>query len=160
MQIVSRFRPFAFALLLFLCSSVQAQNVDLCAVDQNPSQFCGQLITIRGTTWHGVNNGGLKNDKCQTVVWWRTPENAGVHVRFKLKRDQSWRTFTHYDAMSSELGGGPTPSPDPEHAPQPTQQPNYRVTATFHGLFACKRQQIPWYFLVLESVSDVKVDPD
>ena len=160
MQIASWSRPFAFALLLFLCSVVQAQNVDLCAVDQNPSQSCGKFITVRGTTWHGVDNGGLKNDRCQTSVWWRTPEDVGVHVRFKLKRDESWRTFTHYDSMSSDLGGGPTRSSDPEHAPQPAQQLNYRVTATFHGLFVCKRQQIPWYFMVLESVSDVKVDPD
>jgi len=47
--------------------------------------------------------------------------------------------------MSTELSGYPSP------------QPNYSVTATFHGLVACKRKQNPWYFLVLESVSDVKV---
>ena len=124
---------------------MHAQGVDLCAVDRDPSQFCGKMITVRGTTWHGVDNGGLKNDRCQTALWWQTPEESRVRVRFKLKRDESWQTFTHYDAMSTDLSGYPSP------------QPNYSVTATFHGLVACKRKQIPWYFLVLESVSDVKV---
>lgn len=156
MQIISLSCPFALALL---CSVVQAQNVDLCTIDQNPSEFCGKLINVRATTWHGIDNGGLKNDQCQTPLEWRTPGSAGVHVRFKLKRDESWQTFTHYDAMSSDLGGGSESwlaSPQDPSPPQPP--PNYQVTATFHGLFVCKQRQRPWFFLVLESVSDVKVE--
>jgi len=161
-------------IMSFICSCALAffsiyplarsQEADLCAIDRNPSQFCGKMITVRGTTWHGLEHGGLRNDQCQTVVGWKTPEKSGVHVRFKLKRDDSWQTFTRYDAMSSDLRGGPLPLPwlDLQRPTQPPTQPplHYQVTATFHGLFVCRRRQIPWYFLVLESVSDVKVAPD
>src|SRR6185312_13296537 len=109
MQIVSWTRASAFALLLSMCSLVQAQDANLCAIAKTPSQFCGKMITVRGTTWHGVDNGGLRNDQCRTGLGWKTPEKSGVHVRFKLKRDEAWQTFTHYDAMSTELRGGPGP---------------------------------------------------
>jgi len=147
--------------ILYSCSAAHAQDADLCAIDRDPSQFCGKMITVRATTWHGVDNGGLRNDQCQTALWWQTPEKSGVRVRFRLKQDESWQTFTHYDAMSTDLHGGPLPgfaaSPGSLHPPPP---PNYSVTATFHGLFVCKRKQIPWFFLVLESVSDVKAEPN
>gem|GEM_PF-5630142 len=104
------------------------------------------MVTVRASTWHGVDNGGLKNDQCQTVLGVRTPDNAGVPVRFKLRQDESWQTFTHYDSMSSELYG------------YPSSQPHYLVTATFHGQVVCKRKQRPWFFLVVESVSDVKAE--
>jgi hypothetical protein len=149
-------RSFAVAVFC-LCPIVHTQEVDLCAIDRNPSQFCGKMITVRGSTEQSF--GGLMNDRCETVLAPRTPENSGVRVRFKLKRDKSWQKFTHYDAMSTELRGGPLPefaqSPDSIESPPP---PNYSVTATFHGLFVCKRKQIPWFFLVVESVSDVKAE--
>jgi hypothetical protein len=106
------------------------------------------MITLRATTWHGMESGGLENDRCKVPLHWRTPENAGIHVHFKLKRDESWQTFTHYDAMSSEVHSVPAP------------EPQYVVTATFHGLLVYKPKQKPWLFLVVESVSDVKVEPD
>jgi hypothetical protein len=147
MQIASVACSLAVA-LISLCPIAQAQDTDLCAIDRTVSQFCGKMITVRATTWHSVDGGGLENAQCRTVLSSRTPEDSGVHVRFKLKRDESWQTFTKYDAMSSEL-----------HY-YPSTQPNYVVTATFHGQFVCDKKRRPWYFLVVESVSDVKVEPD
>jgi len=147
------------ATILSSCSVAHAQDADLCAIDQNPSQFCGKMITVRGSTWHEQEGGGLKNDRCRTVLWWQTPEKSGIQVSFKLKRDESWQTFTHYDSMSWNLGSGnPLPGFAPTPESLPVLPPHYLVTATFHGLFACRRKQTPWFFLVLESVSDVKVE--
>jgi hypothetical protein len=153
MQIASLICSFVIV-FLSLSSVARAQDVDLCAIDRHPAQFCGEMITVRGTTFHHMEGSGLKNDRCWTVLNPRTPESAGVRVRFKLKRDESWQTFTHYDSMSWDLPvsasvDGPSTTP-----------PHYKVTATFHGLFACNRKQRPWYFLVVESVSDVKVEQD
>ena len=148
MQIISPIYCSIAIAVFALSSTVRAQNVDLCAIARSPSQFCGKMITIRATTWHSVDGGGLESGQCRTVLSLQAPEKSKVPVPFKLRRDESWQTFTHYDAMSSELSGYPSP------------QPNYLVTATFRGLFACRRELTPWYFLVLESVSDVKVEPN
>jgi hypothetical protein len=153
MQIASLICSFVIV-FLSLSSVVRAQNVDPCAIYQDPSQFCGKMITVRGTTGHFMEGGGLMNDRCRTGLSGRTPERAGVRVRFKLKRDESWQTFTHYDSMSWDL-----PVSVSVDGPR-VSHPDYKVTATFHGLFACNRKRFPWYFLVVESVSDVKVEQD
>lgn len=145
--------------VLSICSLGHAQDVDLCAIDRDPSQFCGKMITVRATTWHGVHHYGLENEGCKTALGWRTPEQKGTRVHFKLKRDESWQTFTHYDAMSSDIHGGQLPdlSESLESLPPPPP-PNYLITTTFKGQLVCKRKQIPWFFLVVESVSDVKTE--
>jgi len=149
------------AALLSLCSLAHTQQVDLCAIQRDPSQFCGKMITVRGTTWHGMESAGLDNDRCKTVLFPRPPEHSGQYVRFKLKRDESWQLFEHYDAMSSEIHFGTMQSFSPtffDDPPPPPPPPNYMVTATFHGELVCRRKQRPWFFLVVQSVSDVKVE--
>jgi hypothetical protein len=136
------------AIFMTICSVAYGEGVDLCEILRTPSAFSGKMITVRATTWHGMENAGLKNDECKTPLHWRTPEDAGVRVQFKLKRDESWQTFTHYDAMSSEVHSFPSP------------EPQYLVTATFHGLLVYRPRQSPWLILVVESLSDVKVEPD
>jgi len=131
-----------------LCSLIYGQNIDPCDLDRYPARFNGKMISVRATTWHGTHNAGIKNNICKVPLDWRTPESAGVSVRFKLKRDDSWKTFAHYDAMSSEL-----------HT-IPTVGPQYQVTATIHGLFIIMSRRSPRLLLVIESVSDVKIERD
>jgi hypothetical protein len=142
-----------FAAALLAESSVMySQDVDLCALGRNPSQFSGKMITVRGTTLHGLENHGVSNDRCIIPLDLRAPEKAVVRVAFKLKQDDAWQTFVHYDAMSSDVRYGPESGP------------HYLVTATFHGLLVYKPPRKGSYFitliLIIESVSDVKVEQD
>ena len=142
---IASFTCSLLAILLLIGSAANAQETDLCAIRRDPTKFCGKMISVRGTFWSGIESGGLRNESCETVLLPIAPENAGMHVPFTLKRDKAWQKFSRYSAVSSDLNG------------EPSENIHYDVTATFHGLFACNRNKIPWFFLVVESVSDVKV---
>jgi len=140
---------FFILLVTLLSRPMFGGEKDLCVIAQHPWRFSGQMISFRATVWHGIEHHGMKTDNCDVLLDWRTPEKAPIKVPFKLKRNEDWEQFSKYSSMNS-----------PIHT-LPEVDPHFAVTATFRGLFFYKKQNgFLKLLLIIESVSNIKVEPD